>query len=212
MVFKNYYITALLLSIIGFATISANSWKTSNRNLIEPRMYRGDRAFPGQFPYVASLRHIEDLSDDPKNAFHFCGSAIISERWIVSAAHCFMRKRLNETNVVVAVGAHSFRSSGTFYYIEKIIEHPNYYLTVSRKQFDISLIRTFDTISFHDHIQPIALSKNWIETADKVAIPGWGKTEVFTFLKKLYSFFDVFSKQTYIFRKENGHTFYYTLS
>jgi trypsin len=45
----------------------------------EGRIVGGQTAFPGQFAYIASLR-------DTRN-FNFCGGSIISNRWILSAAH-----------------------------------------------------------------------------------------------------------------------------
>ncbi len=45
----------------------------------EGRIVGGHTANPGQFPFIASLR--------TNSNFHFCGGSIISDRWVVSAAH-----------------------------------------------------------------------------------------------------------------------------
>lgn len=44
------------------------------------RIVGGSTASSGQFPYIASLRR--------STGAHFCGSSIISTRYVVSAAHC----------------------------------------------------------------------------------------------------------------------------
>lgn len=49
------------------------------------RIVGGSNAKEGQFPYIVSLRYI------PKNEKHYCGGSIISNSYVVSAAHCVKR-------------------------------------------------------------------------------------------------------------------------
>lgn len=176
------YITESFLLLVSLSAIQANLWQSANRNYISPRIYGGTPAFPGQFPFIASLRYVnEDLHESKRvsGAVHFCGSAIISDKFLVTAAHCFLGGDLNESNVVAAVGAHSFHRSGKFHSVEKIQNHPKFDSENGSKEYDLSLVEVKDMITFDDRVIAIAMSKNWINAgASPVIMPGWGKTGV----------------------------------
>ncbi|XP_063454111.1 chymotrypsinogen B isoform X2 [Pan paniscus] len=54
------------------------------------RIVNGEDAIPGSWPWQVSLQD--------KTGFHFCGGSLISEDWVVTAAHCGVRT----SDVVVA--------------------------------------------------------------------------------------------------------------
>ncbi|KAK4874816.1 hypothetical protein RN001_014176 [Aquatica leii] len=45
----------------------------------DKKIANGQDAYDGQFPYVASYQY---------NTFHYCGCTIISQYWLLTAAHC----------------------------------------------------------------------------------------------------------------------------
>uniref|UniRef100_A0A2I3S6T6 Peptidase S1 domain-containing protein n=1 Tax=Pan troglodytes TaxID=9598 RepID=A0A2I3S6T6_PANTR len=47
------------------------------------RIVNGEDAVPGSWPWQVSLQD--------KTGFHFCGGSLISEDWVVTAAHCGVR-------------------------------------------------------------------------------------------------------------------------
>uniref|UniRef100_A0A8K9V1S8 Ovochymase 2 n=1 Tax=Oncorhynchus mykiss TaxID=8022 RepID=A0A8K9V1S8_ONCMY len=69
------------------------------RNLIDRslRIVGGLEARYGSHPWLVSLR---------SRGFHFCGGAILTERWILTAAHCFS---VVSTNVSVVIGEYDQR-------------------------------------------------------------------------------------------------------
>ncbi|CAG0904568.1 unnamed protein product, partial [Cyprideis torosa] len=73
------------------------SFQRSKYGLRQPstdmRIINGYDAKLGQIPHQVSLQKNEDNS-------HFCGGSIISNEWIVTAAHCIKGKNLSEIQVV----------------------------------------------------------------------------------------------------------------
>lgn len=55
---------------------------------IQPRIVGGYTAFLGQFPYYGFL----EIKHQEPNKTMVCGSALISDEWIITAAHCLREK------------------------------------------------------------------------------------------------------------------------
>ncbi|CAL4137384.1 unnamed protein product, partial [Meganyctiphanes norvegica] len=79
----------------------------------------GQNADPYEYPWIAALLTRHDRQ-------HFCGGALITDRHVVTAAHCFDRK--STTNIIVRLGEYNIdRNQGHIdYRIFKLKVHPNY--------------------------------------------------------------------------------------
>lgn len=130
----------------------------------------GQQARPGQFPFLASIRRI--------NNQHFCGAAILSNRWCLSAAHCFLDATREARSIHVWVGAHG-RHDGIRHIVQRIANHPHF-----NRQFmmnDISVVQTSTLIQFvQGRVQPIRLPSADYTDAEqqRVWVAGWGLTGV----------------------------------
>uniref|UniRef100_A0A182JMI8 Uncharacterized protein n=1 Tax=Anopheles atroparvus TaxID=41427 RepID=A0A182JMI8_ANOAO len=135
---------------------------TSRKQSVHPaspnrRVVNGQEASPGQFPYQVALL------GDFIIGIGICGATVITQNYVLTAAHCVYSS--NDTTVpivggVAIMGAQNrieeepsqqritFTSSG-------IIGHPDYNLFNIRH--DIALVRLDEPIQYTDRIQPVRL-------------------------------------------------------
>lgn len=132
----------------------------------------GGDAKPGQFPYMVNLVWT-------KNSGHFCGGCILSDRFILTAAHCLKEETVD--SMYAAIGSIK-RNAGTKYKIKEFIVHSKY--NPSTKANDIALLRTVNKIKFTPNLVAIVrLPSNNTRPQETLTISGWGdmdEVSVFT--------------------------------
>ncbi|XP_031636579.1 chymotrypsin-1-like isoform X1 [Contarinia nasturtii] len=119
----------------------------------------GTNATDGQAPYQCSMQEY---------GRHFCGCVIISDHWILTAAHC-----LNYYFNSILVGTNDVKSGGISFKPLEIIQHEMYHKP-GRFDHDIGLIRV-DKIEFNEKVQPIKITSNYVEKGAEVQAFGWGR-------------------------------------
>ncbi|XP_072587762.1 chymotrypsin-like protease CTRL-1 isoform X1 [Vulpes vulpes] len=77
--------TMLLLSLTLSLVLLGSSWGCGIPAIkpvlsFSQRIVNGENAVPGSWPWQVSLQD--------KSGFHFCGGSLISQSWVVTAAHC----------------------------------------------------------------------------------------------------------------------------
>ncbi|KAM9216262.1 trypsin-like [Dugong dugon] len=117
-----------------------------------------------------SLRYQASLN----SGYHFCGGALISDLWVVSAAHCYkpeIQVRLGEHNIMVLEGTEQFINS------TKVIPHPDY--NSATYDNDIMLIKLSSPATINTWVAPVSLPTSCATARTQCLISGWGNTESF---------------------------------
>ncbi|CAL7934515.1 unnamed protein product [Xylocopa violacea] len=111
----------------------------------------------------------------------FCGSTIISNRFVLTAGHCVERRDVNELGVVVGehdVDTASETNATRFHRAAEIIFHPNY-VTGGRLN-DLALLKTSTEIVYNLEVGPACLPfQHSPDTfgGNFVSLLGWGSTD-----------------------------------
>jgi secreted trypsin-like serine protease len=134
----------------------------------ESRIVGGQQATFGQIPWQVSLQAY---------GTHFCGAAILSSSWIVTAGHCVAAVPEDQLNVVV--GTIDITKSGfpeQRFIVDKIITHEKF----DKKQllFDVALVKLKGNIKFSGQAQAICLPDPDADFVGEMGlVSGWGKVE-----------------------------------
>jgi secreted trypsin-like serine protease len=133
------------------------------------RIVGGNEAIPNEFPWVVALF---------LGSGSFCTGSLISDEWVITAAHCAERQR----TVDVYLGAHN---------VSRAAEEPDRLILTSTNltvhpdwnsntlQNDIALIKLPRKVTFTNKIAPICLQPGTLNSTfvgEQVHIAGWGKT------------------------------------
>ncbi|XP_066858502.1 suppressor of tumorigenicity 14 protein-like [Anser cygnoides] len=137
------------------------------------RIVGGEDARSGKWPWQASLQMGAHG--------HVCGASVISKRWLVSAAHCFLDSdsvRYSAPSVWRAyMGLRTINEKSNHVAmrpIKRIIVHPQYDQSIS--DYDIALLEMETPVFFSELVQPICLpSTSRVFLYGAVCyVTGWG--------------------------------------
>nr|XP_023021791.1 serine protease snake-like isoform X4 [Leptinotarsa decemlineata] len=146
--------------------------RTTRKTKVQVFIIGGENSREKEFPHMAALGYGKQNQQQ-----WLCGGSLISENYVLTAAHCLTAKSLGDIQYV-RLGTTTLQTetlnSEDFNVIRRI-PHPGY---VQGKQYnDIALLQLDRPVDFSDYIAPICLSdfKDFVNT--KLIATGWGKVE-----------------------------------
>uniref|UniRef100_A0A3B5K291 Ovochymase 2 n=1 Tax=Takifugu rubripes TaxID=31033 RepID=A0A3B5K291_TAKRU len=131
------------------------------------RVVGGAEATYGSHPWLVSLQ---------KRGSHFCGGAIISDRWILTAAHC-IPDRLADVRVVAGEFDQRRDDEEQQVFAVKTVSVHEKYHHAAPMTYDIALIEVDQHIRFGARVNPICLPflDESVSPGTGCVLGGWGR-------------------------------------
>nr|XP_032833166.1 suppressor of tumorigenicity 14 protein [Petromyzon marinus] len=144
-----------------------------NRPYKPTRIVGGMDAELGEWPWQVSLH----LKRPNSVAEHSCGASLISNQWLVSAAHCFQGSNSRPENWVVKLGLHTQSrpsASTVTASLRRVVVHEKY--NDNNYDHDIAVLELEQPITFSDVVRPICLpaATHVFPVGKECWITGWG--------------------------------------
>ncbi|XP_072929278.1 transmembrane protease serine 9-like [Epargyreus clarus] len=134
------------------------------------RIVGGRRAEPHSFPWTVAIR---------KNDRMHCGGALITDRHVLSAGHCFKWDNIKNLEVLIGLDNLDELTDVERRNITKVVIHEKFASSAVRDIHDIAVATLDEPVVFRPTILPICLPEPQQEFANKAGtIVGWGRVGV----------------------------------
>nr|XP_040036681.1 coagulation factor IXb isoform X2 [Gasterosteus aculeatus aculeatus] len=145
----------------------------------DQRIVGGNDAIPGEIPWQVALM---SRSDTLQREGVFCGGSLISELWVITAAHCLVPTNPNLEDFFVRVGEHDVsQAEGSEQDHEVAEKHMHHLYDTAKSAYDndIALLKLAKPVVLSNRRRPICLGlKDFTENLSRESstslVSGWG--------------------------------------
>uniref|UniRef100_A0A3P9KZ44 Zgc:92313 n=1 Tax=Oryzias latipes TaxID=8090 RepID=A0A3P9KZ44_ORYLA len=150
---------------------TAHAQECGRPPLMENRIVGGMDAKEGAWPWQVDIQ--------TKTEGHICGGSIITQNWVLSAAHCFPKTH-DVGNYIVNVGRYQTQSNNlheSSHSVSRVVIPSSY--VESYKGQDVALVQLSTPITWSDYASPVCLpsSDTVFSTDMQCYVTGWGNTK-----------------------------------
>jgi secreted trypsin-like serine protease len=135
------------------------------------RIIGGSSARAGQFPFAAAIYKTTE------HGRYFCGGALISNEWILTAGHCVE----DGLRFSIQLGSHTLSTTDGNRVVltaNTSVLHPDF--DSMTLQNDVGLIKLNEPVQLSDYISTIFLPSTDLQSDAAVTSIGWGQTDDFS--------------------------------
>lgn len=161
-----YQFRAIFWCVTGI--LASYAQQCGRPSIVENRIVGGIAATDGAWPWQVDIQTVKDG--------HICGASIITESWILSAAHCFT----NPSDVSpynIYVGRYQLNGNNqheSVHRVSRIVIPYGYNEPQNGK--DLALVKLSSPVTWSDYIRPVCLpaSGNLFTVNMQCYVTGWG--------------------------------------
>lgn len=161
-----FYLFAIFWCVTGI--VASFAQECGRPPVQENRIVGGMNAAEGAWPWQV------DIQTSPSR--HVCGGTIITENWVLSAAHCFPNPS-DVGSYIIYVGRYQLNginSHQSIHRVSRVVIPSGYIEPHSGK--DIALVRLSSPVTWSDYVRPVCLpaSGTLFPGGMKCYVTGWG--------------------------------------
>ncbi|CAM1293481.1 TMPRSS6 (predicted) [Pycnogonum litorale] len=154
-----------------------NCKMNAQQHHIVKRIVNGRIASKGSYPMIVAvnLATVQELNDQARIGSLSCGGTLITDRYVVTAAHC-VKNIHDPSSISVSIDDYDLRvkhSSSSIIAVKRIISHHDF---TEHYDNDIALLELASSAQFTSSVIPACLPKSGFELqpGTTVQIAGWG--------------------------------------